>query len=174
MKGSHSVKTYFRTLVAVQASKKQNYRAWLSCSCTALLSPPQSASPNVTTEPSPRMAANARLDAWICRTFPSSSCAALLSPPSLAASVPPSHHGTIGKDGSKRAQSGLDLPHVSKLVLHVTAVSAISSVPPGHDGAIAQDGSKCAGGGLDLLHVPQLALHSTAVSAISSVPPGHH
>ena len=41
-----------------------------NCSCTWLLSPPKSASPQVTTDPSERTAANACPDAWICCTSP--------------------------------------------------------------------------------------------------------
>ena len=67
------------------ASRDQS-QAWFWCtllswSCTALLSPPCRAVPQVTTEPSLRMAANAAPEAWICCTFFSWSGTALLSPP---------------------------------------------------------------------------------------------
>ena len=46
----------------------------LNWSCTELLSPPFSAWPHVTTDPSPRMAAKAETDAWICCTLFSWNC----------------------------------------------------------------------------------------------------
>ena len=54
--------------------------AFLSSSCSELLSPPQASSPHVTTDPSPRMAAKALKLAWICCTFFSWSCTPPLSP----------------------------------------------------------------------------------------------
>ena len=56
----------------------------LSCSCTWLLYPPRAGSPQVTTAPDARMAANAPPVAWMCWTFLSCSCTWLLSPPNSA------------------------------------------------------------------------------------------
>ena len=56
----------------------------LSWSWTAKLSPPKSAWPQVTTDPSARIAANAPSVDWICCTFLSWSWTAKLSPPKSA------------------------------------------------------------------------------------------
>ena len=59
------------------------------------------AEPQVTTDPSARMAAKARSEAWICCTFFSRSCTSLLSPPNSASPGSPSHDGSITENGGK-------------------------------------------------------------------------
>ena len=55
--------------------------SFLSCPWTTLLSPPQSDSPQASTNPSPSSAANALPDARMCFTFLSCPWTVLLSPP---------------------------------------------------------------------------------------------
>ena len=53
-------------IIGCTACQNRLYRTFFSWSCTALLSPPLAAGPQVTMDPSPRMAAKALEEAWIC------------------------------------------------------------------------------------------------------------
>ena len=58
-------------------------------------------------------------------------CKALPLSPTVKSS--PDHDASVGKDGSKFTQGGMDLLHmVLLLMLHSTAIIAISSITPDH------------------------------------------
>ena len=104
-------------------------RKFLSWSWTAEQSPPSCGSPQVTTDPSAKIAANAAVVAWICCTVWSWSWMA----------EHPGNHWSIGQDCGKCAFCGLNLLHVPELILYCRAVSTKAGIAPSHHWSIGQD-----------------------------------
>ena len=144
---------------------QQRYKQ--SCVCTSLLSPPLFGSPQVTTDPDCKMAANARPVAWMRWTFLSCSCTSLFG-------IPPGHNSPKFKDGRKGIRICLNLLDVPQLLLHLAAVSTPVWITPGHSSPRFQNGCKSTTSCLDVLDVPQLRLHLSAVSTVVCRTPGHN
>ena len=135
-------------------------------------SPPCCAWPQVTTDPSARIAAKADCVAWICCTPLSWSWTAELSPPSLC--MTPGNDWSIFQNCSKGPlKSGLNLLHTAELILNCHTVTATFCITPGNDWSIFQDRSKGpVKSGSNLLHIPKLILNWRTVTAIECITPG--
>ena len=95
--------------------------------------------PQVTTDPVPRIAANALLEAWNSYTSRCWSCTALRSSPKRARS-----NKSIAKHCQQIQQVKFGMLRIPQLLLDCTAVTTKAGTAPGADRSIAQDCSQCA------------------------------
>ena len=112
------------------------------------MSPPKSARPQVTTDPSVRIAAKALSEALdLLHAFQLILDSTTVATIELA---PLRNNRSIAQDGCKSTGGGCDLLHACQLILHSASVATKVCAAPGNNRSVGQDSCKSTFGGLDL------------------------